>query len=357
MKLSDCNVKFSSIVEIAELVQKIETETDRRFLKLHRGVIDVTTIDMNWIKSNLDLNTKALQHYSPNDGNQQLIETIKTKFYLQKHNVLITPGGMAALDLIISSLADNQTFWLPTYHWGSWNKIIQLQNKKIESFDDFNLNSFNPKEGVVMLCFPSNPTGYQPELSDIKEFIMKCKKNNVTIVLDMPYFYLFNEFNTDISDLIHDNVIVSCSFSKSVGLSGYRIGYVATTNKELYSHLRIRSLYKYNSISTVAQQIILNLLTSGTTQIEQYKKETLKHIKKNIDFLLENNLLFDSYTNTPVGPFAIIKRDYDTLMKNNISSVPLNKFVMKPTNEDNKLSRISVAVSSEGFINCMAKII
>lgn len=357
MKLSDCNVKFSSIVEIAELVQKIESETDRRFLKLHRGVIDVTTIDMNWIKSSLDLNTKALQHYSPNDGNSKLVETIKAKFHLQNHNVLITPGGMAALDLIISSLSDDQTFWLPTYHWGSWNKIVQLQNKKIEAFDDFNLNAFNPSEGVVMLCFPSNPTGYQPELSDIKDFIMKCKKNNVTILLDMPYFYLFNEFNTDISELIPDNVIISCSFSKSVGLSGYRIGYVATKNKELYTDLRIRSLYKYNSISTVAQQIILDLLTEGTTQIEQYKQETIQHIKKNIDFLLENNLLFDNYTKTPVGPFAIIKRDYDTLMKYNISSVPLNKFVLKPSIEDNKLSRISVAVRSEGFIEGMRRIV
>lgn len=357
MKLSNCNVKYSSIVEIGELVQKIESETNRRFLKLHRGVIDVTTIDMNWIKSTIDFNSKAMQHYSPNDGNVQLINTIKNLFGLQKHQIIITPGGMAALDLIISGLADNQTFWLPKYHWGSWNKIVQLQNKKIEAFDDFNLSTFNPTEGVVMLCYPSNPTGYQPSLSIIRDFILKCKANNVTVILDMPYFFLFNDFSTDISSLLQDNVIVCCSFSKSVGLSGYRIGYVATTNNDLYSNLHIRSLYKYNSITTVAQQVILNLLTSGMNQIENYKQETLFHIKKNIDFLAKHNLLFDKYTSIPVGPFAIIKRDYDTLMLNDISSVPLNKFVMKPSEEDNKLSRISVAVHSHGFCENMAKIV
>lgn len=357
MKLSDCNVKYSSIVEIAELVQKIESETDRRFLKLHRGVIDVTTIDMDWIKSNIDFNSKALQHYSPNDGNPQLVNTIKNLFGLKYHQILITPGGMAALDLIISGLSSEQTFWLPIYHWGSWNKIVQLHDKKIESFDDFNLNAFNPTEGVVMLCYPSNPTGYQSELTEIKDFILKCKDNNVTVLLDMPYFYLFNDFSTDVSDLLQDNVIVSCSFSKSVGLSGYRVGYVATTNKDLYSNLRIRSLYKYNSISTVAQQVILNLITAGMNHVEQYKQETLIHIKKNIDFLVKHDLLFDKYPSIPVGPFAIIKRDYDYLLENNISSVPLDKFVMKKTPEDSKLSRISVAVNSNHFCENMVRII
>jgi len=147
------------------------------------------------------------------------------------------------------------------------------------------------------------------------------------------------------------------SFSKSIGLSGYRIGYVATKNKDLYSNLKIRSLYKYNSISTPAQEIISELFVNGKEQIENYKNKTQQHIEKNINFLVENDLLFDDYTDVPVGPFAIIKRDYNTLLENDISSVPLNKFTLNATENDFNLVRISVAVDSEKFIEYIKKII
>lgn len=348
MKVPNCPVTFSSIVEIAEIVQKIESESDRKLLKLHRGVIDVTTIDLNWVKCHLNFNTKSIQHYSPNNGDTEFIETIKKTFHLNEHQLLITPGGMAALDLILSTLGDTD-FWVPEYHWGSWNKILKINNKNIQSFDDFNLQNFSPEEGVVMLCYPSNPTGYLAPMNDLLDFILRCKKNNVTVILDMPYFYLFNDFTVDISDLLHDNVILCSSFSKSVGLSGFRAGYVATKNNDLFQHMRIRSLYKYNSISTITQQIINVLLNQGKEQINSYREKTLQHIQKNIDLLVKKKILFNKYPSHPIGPFAIINIDFDTLFKQNISSVPLNKFTIKANIGDEMLSRISVAVDSDMF--------
>ena len=129
MKINTANVTYSSIVQIGENINKIEKETGEKYLKLHRGVMDVTTLDIDSLKIDLNLNSTKLQQYSGNDGNPELIDTIKEEFGLDGH-VIITPGGMAGLDLLIGSLGE-ETIWIPNYHWGSWNKILTTHGKEI----------------------------------------------------------------------------------------------------------------------------------------------------------------------------------------------------------------------------------
>jgi aspartate aminotransferase len=349
MKVNHSPVNYSSIVEIGEKVSKLESETNDVYLKLHRGVMDVHLIDVNSFMKEFDYNQKSIIHYGNNDGDPQLINVIKNKFGLDEHNVLITPGGMAALDLLINSLSDSD-FWVPKYHWGSWNKILKIHNKNILQFDDFNLSEFRPENGVVMLCFPSNPTGWVPDLAELEEFMQYANSKGITVILDIPYFYLFNEEKHPINNLFTDNVIVVSSFSKSLGLSGFRVGYVATKNAELQKSMRVRSLYKYNSISNVPQKIILKMLTSieGNRSLSEYCDLTKSHISKNIQYLKKRNFLFSEYPSDPIGPFAIVNINFDELLLNKISSVPLKKFSLDKT-ISNDYSRISLAVNSDLF--------
>jgi aspartate aminotransferase len=377
MNVNTSPVTYSSIVEIGELAAKLEKETGEKYLKLHRGVMDVTSIDLNSFVHNIDFNDKKLQQYGGNDGDSELIETIKEQFHLKDHYVMTVPGGMATLDVVINSLSD-KTFWVPKYHWGSWNKILTIHGKDIKTFNDFDIKNVDlvtynengrtyvmperneSPEGVVMLCYPSNPTGYAPKFEDLKAFADVCKERNQTLILDLPYYYLFNELSDKIYELYSDNVIIISSFSKSVGLSGLRIGYIATKNKDLYNTMKIRSLYKYNSISTVPQQIINKLLTStlGKFAFSNYRKKTQEHIKKNIQYLSDNGLLFDEYTSIPTGPFAIINKTFDELLSAKISSVPLNKFTFKNTEERLKdVSRISVSVDHKLFVEYFDRMI
>lgn len=347
MNINEPNVTYSSIVAIGEEINRLEFETGDKYLKLHRGVMDVTTIDVDKV-ANLSFNNKTLQQYSGNDGYEPLVNTIKKEFNLTNHKLIMTPGGMASLDLIINSLSDTN-IWVPNYHWGSWNKILKIHDKWIKTFDDFNLIKFKPVIGVVMLCFPSNPTGYCPSLDDIKKFLLYAYTNKITVILDLPYYYLFNDSDDKLSDYFYDNVIVLSSFSESIGLSGYRVGYIATKNESLYKTLKVRSLYKYNSISTIPQVIIDNLLNEKTI-VKDYRETTKTHIKNNIDYLNANGLLFDKYPKLPIGPFAIINLTQNELLRYKISSVPLGKFSTNGLVTDNNFSRISVAVDHDIFV-------
>lgn len=350
MKINHSPVTYSSIVEIGERTQQLEKLTQKKYLKLHRGVMDVDMIDLNSFMQDFDYNQKSVQQYGGNDGDVNLLEAIKSNFNLQKHFVLTAPGGMAALDLLVNSLLE-ENFWIAKYHWGSWNKILKIHNKTINEFDDFKIGEFKPESGVVMLCYPSNPTGWSPDFNDLKKFLDYTYRNNITVILDLPYYYLFNDLLDPIYTLFYDNVIVVSSFSKSMGLSGLRVGFVATKNQELYNALKIRSLYKYNSVSTIGQQIITRLLTTknGKKSLNEYRLITATNIKKNIQYLKDRNLLFGEYPSLPKGPFAIVNLNFDILLFNRISSVPLNKFSLNRT-VNPLYSRISVAVKHEEFV-------
>lgn len=362
MKVNHSPVSYSSIVEIGERTIHLEKTTGQDYLKLHRGVMDVDHIDLNSFMNDFDYNQKSVQQYGGNDGDSTLVNVIKDKFHLKDHYVMTVPGGMATLDLVINSLQEDN-FWVPKYHWGSWNKILKIHNKNTQEFDDFNIGEFKANDptlgysGVVMLCYPSNPTGWSPDFEDLKKFLVHSKENNITVILDLPYYYLFNDMDNPIHELFYDNVIVISSFSKSMGLSGLRIGYIATKNQELYNSMKIRSLYKYNSISTIPQQVITRLLTTdvGKTSLENYKSKTQDSITKNIQYLKERGFLFDEYPSIPTGPFAIVNINFDILLFNRISSVPLHKFSLNRT-VNPQYSRISVSVPHKLFKQYFDKI-
>ncbi len=64
MLINTANVTYSSIVAIGENISKLEKETGDKYLKLHRGVMDVTNIDINSLDLKLDLNNNKLQQCS-----------------------------------------------------------------------------------------------------------------------------------------------------------------------------------------------------------------------------------------------------------------------------------------------------
>lgn len=355
MNIIDPKVRFSSIVSIGEDVQKLESDSGLEYLKLHRGVMDVTQIDLSSIK--LDLNSKKIQQYSPNDGDSKLIDIIRNEYgFTGNHKILITPGGMSSLDLVVSSLSDSK-FWIPKYHWGSWNKILNIYNKDFSLFDEFDISNFRPDSGVVMMCLPSNPTGWMPDKEDLMNFLDYCSSNNLTVILDLPYYFLFNSGdNIGLSKKFSDNVIVVSSFSKDIGLSGFRIGYISTKSEELWKSLRIRSLYKYNSINNLSQEVIIELFSTidGRRSINAFREKTVSHISQNISWLYQEGLLYEEYPSVPIGPFAIVNLGYDFLINHRISSVPLSKFTTIDLSE--RFSRISVSVDHQIFLKYMSKV-
>lgn len=364
MKIIKSNATFSSIVGIGQKVNKASLDSGKEYLKLNRGVNAVTNINLTGVMQHINPNSNDFQIYAPNKGLESFRNTILKEYFPSKtdiENISITPGGMPALDLILQILDVNK-FLFPTFYWGSYSKMATIRKRQFDFYDNLNhLSKIATGDECVFICDPNNPTGNKEDDEVLFNTIKEITSRGTIVIFDCPYRKLFynDNFYDRISDL--ENVIVAESFSKWVGLSGLRLGFIYSNNEAFNEELNIRLLYEFNAISSPPQLIINNVLTTMTGQIEleKFKIETVKNISENIKYLSENNLLVDEIYNgnLPIGIFAIINKSEDFLFENRIGAVGLDKFSGKEKEKWSKYSRICVSVPHEKFKEFISKIV
>lgn len=368
MKINKSGATFSSIVGIGAKIKKMMDETGEEYLFLNRGINAVCPIDLDNVIPLIDFNSPKIQVYPPNKGTVELRAAINQEYFKGTSavdNISITSGGMTAIDLPIQIL-DLDTVYFSRYYWGSYAKICQVRGVNWATFNG--LDSFVkdiqllreteegvPKKIAVLLCDPNNPVGNKLDDAFLINAIKALNDLNVIVFFDSPYRKIFN----DASDAIYlellklKNVIITESFSKSMGLSGQRIGFIHCTNKEFNDELNIRLLYGFNGVNAFAQELVTKLLTTkeGKSAVTAFKKNTVVGLQKNIQYLIDHKLLVDKLyqDSTPVGIFTVINISEEVLLKNKIGSVGMVYFTNDKTEEVKTWSRICVSVPHEKF--------
>ncbi len=367
MKVNISNATFSSIVGIGQKVKKASKESGEQYIELNRGVNAVTEIDLTSVMKSIDFNSKEFQVYAPNLGSESFRKAIAKEYFPAfsqqpgfENNIAITPGGMPALDLVIQIL-NVENIYFPKFYWGSYSKMATIRQKKFsfyEELHELDLHHINDSS-CVFICDPNNPTGVKLDDDYLLEMITKITATGAIVIFDSPYRKLFYEpdnFFDKIAQL--DNIIVTESFSKWVGLSGLRMGFIYTKNKDFNSELNIRLLYEFNAVSSPPQMIIERVMTTpvGRLALDDFRKKTTEHIAANIDYLKSKDLLVkEIYGDTvPMGIFAIIKRSEDFLFQHKIGAVGLDKFVYHDKDLWSSYARICVSVQHDLFVEFMS---
>lgn len=365
MKINKSNATFSSIVGIGQKVKAASAKSGEKYLELNRGVNSVVDIDLSEVMKHINPNSKGFQVYAPNLGIESLRRSILKEYFSTKNeieNIAITPGGMPALDLVIQIL-NVDTIYFPNFYWGSYSKMATIRKKQFsfyESLENFDYTKLN-ESTAIFICDPNNPTGVKLDDDLLIKHIEKINETGASIIFDSPYRKLFHNDNffDKISNL--DNVIITESFSKWIGLSGLRLGFIWSNNKEFNSELNIRLLYEFNAVSTPSQLIVDAVLSTNKGKIarDNFRRQTVDSIKNNIDYLKENNLLVKEIygDNIPMGIFAIINKSEDYLFQKKIGAVGLDKFTYHNKDNWSKYSRICVSVNHEIFKEFISKII
>lgn len=353
--------KYSAIVVISEKLKKLKS-MGKEILFLNRGINAVVNINLSEVIPMIDFNSADIQVYPPNKGRPGLRKAINEAFFHNAaylDNIFITNGGMSALDLIFKTL-DATKVWVSSFYWGAYLNVLKINNIGFDFYE--NLEFIEKyidrlKGAAVIFCDPNNPLGNKLEDKILLNLIEKLQKAGVVVIWDSPYRKLFYHWEDDdfYKRLIKfDNVIISESFSKSVGLSGQRIGFVHCSNKEFNEEFNIKLLFATNGINTFSQVLVEKLLTTkkGKLAVTNFKSKTTSEIQKNIQFLIDKKLLASEfYQDTkPLGIFVIANKSCDELLEQGIGSVPLNYFTTLPDDIANKYSRICVSVPHSEFV-------
>ena len=261
--------------------------------------------------------------YSPSEGYPGLRE--KLVGYYKKFNVDVTPeeiivtcGGSEAILLGLLSCLDPDDELImvePGYaNYISFAKTARVKVKTVTSRieDGFALPSveafeeaIGPKTKAILLCNPSNPTGYvytPEELQKIKEIVVKHDLFLFSDEVYREFRYNGQPYVSAMSLGIPEHVIMIDSVSKRYSECGIRIGMLVTHNKEV--HDTVMKFCQACLSPPLLGQIVAEASIEGT---EDYAKECFDEYKARRDFFIKGlNEIPGVYSPMPGGAFYTV---------------------------------------------------
>jgi aspartate/methionine/tyrosine aminotransferase len=354
------NTKTSPIVVMGNRLRKAAKESGEEYLLLNRGVNMVVPIELNALVKAIDFNADAIQVYPGTKGKKPLIQAINKHYFDNKtadDNILVTAGGISGLDIALQNLALEEVL-LPPLFWGTYGQLLSLREKEYSSYASYEAlkNMEEVKNKAVIICDPGNPTGEKYDDEKLLELVGTLNSKGAVVLFDSPYRRLFYDETDDLYQklLAFENVVIVESFSKSLGLSGQRIGFLHSSDTEFITEATRRFLYATNGVNGFAQELIAMLLGTekGLKIANDFKQTTAEHIRKNIQFLKDKDLLAaELYQESePLGIFTVLNVSPEKLFGHRIGSVGLDYFTLDNNPKWKDLARICVSIPHEKFV-------
>jgi len=147
---------------------------------------------------------------------------------------------------------------------------------------------------ALVINSPHNPTGHLLTRRELNEIVDLCRDHQILLFADEVYRYLEyrEEDQLPWACDIYENAVSLGVMSKSFGLPGLRIGWIATRNQEIYR--KMAAFKDYTSICSSAPSEFLAAV--ALRHYEQLVERNLQIIKNNLvhidGFLAKNRELF-----------------------------------------------------------------
>jgi aspartate/methionine/tyrosine aminotransferase len=144
-------------------------------------------------------------------------------------------------------------------------------------------NTLTARTKVVVVNFPHNPTGFQPRRKFVRELSELSEQHGFIIFSDEVYRGLELDPSDRLPGLtdMNDRAASLGVMSKTYGLAGLRIGWIATRNESLFSELA--AFKDYTTICSSAPSEFLATLALQNAEV--IVERNLHIIRKNLDLL------------------------------------------------------------------------
>ncbi len=232
-------------------------------------------------------------HYTVSSGlsllRQEIGNYLNRRFELEynENEIIVTVGASEAVDIALRCLLnpnDEVIILKPAYV--AYEPLITLSGgvcKTIElkEENDFKLtpqdlkNAITPKTKVLLMNFPSNPTGGVMSKEDLDKIVPIIKEHNIFVLSDEIYAELTYDFkHVSIASYkeIRDQVLLLSGFSKAFAMTGWRLGYMCG-NKELMDVFKSIRDYSIMGPATFVQYGGVEAMRGGDKDIEKMKLE------------------------------------------------------------------------------------
>lgn len=191
--------------------------------------------------------------------------------------VVVTPGASGAISLLLLTLTDpGDEVLIPDPLWFHYSTLVELvggtpKRVPLDPQDGFRLRaskiekSATPRTKLLIINSPANPTGRVLSDEELEDTAGAAERLGITVVSDEIYEKIVYRPNhhRSIATLsgMRDRTVVVNGFSKGYAMTGWRVGYAASTEDVMK---RLASVLGYTLLcaGSVAQLAALEALTN-----------------------------------------------------------------------------------------------
>lgn len=229
-------------------------------------------------------------HYGPVPGFLSLREAIAARLNgrYAANEILVSTGAKQAIyNAIMVTINKGDEVVIPTPCWVSYMEIVKLAegipvtvpttaetNWKVTA--EQLRGALNERSRMVMLCSPNNPTGSVYSREELEAIVaVLADFPEVYILSDEIYqhiHYTPNVVSLADFDAIRNRLILINGISKAYAMTGYRIGWMATKNRELWQAYNRLQGQSTTCACTVAQKAAEVAYQADQACVEQMRQ-------------------------------------------------------------------------------------
>ena len=261
--------------------------------------------------------------YAPSSGIEPLRAALarklneKNKIPTGTHEVLVTSGGAHALYVAFQAVLDPgddvllfSPFWTPIREMinGAQARplLVPTASARRHGLTATLEKMATPHVRAIYYNTPQNPAGTVFSREEAEEVAAFAKKHHLIVIADEAYEDLVYEgehFSIASLPGMAERTISTYTFSKSYGMTGWRVGYV-TAKEPFMTGLRKLVLYSVNGVSTPSQWAALEALSIPE---EEFAKRRLQYRERR-DLLVSGLNELGLECDVPAGAFYAFPR-------------------------------------------------
>lgn len=186
---------------------------------------------------------------------------------LKREQLLITSGidgGLKTLFEIMTDPGDSVAVLGPTYAMYKVysnlfrTKLIEVSYKEDLTIDRDQLKaSFDAKPKMLFIPNPNQPIESAFSLAELTEMAKEAKKRDILFVVDEAYYLFGCDTAMPLLETM-DNVVVTRTFSKGFGAPAIRLGFIASTAKNMEIFSKTRFAHETNALSGAVAEYLLD---------------------------------------------------------------------------------------------------
>lgn len=302
--------------------------------------------------------------YTPNSGLVELREAIAEymdnsfQVRYEPHNqILVTIGGSEAIDLALRTLiSPGDEVLIPEPCYISYSPITAITGGVpvgVETYasDQFKVTAeslrakLTPRSKVLILCYPSNPTGGIMTYEDWLPIAKLVEEHDLIVISDEIYAELtYGRRHVSFASLpgMMDRTILVSGFSKAFAMTGWRLGYACGHPDLIAAMLKIHQ-YTVMCAPIMGQVAAVAAIREGLTEkgrmVDAYNQRRRLVVKGFREIGLECHepqgafYAFPSIQNTGLDSETFAQR---LLVEGKVAVVPGNVF----------------GLGGDGFVRC-----